>query len=124
MTIRLAPEDIELHLGPRPADRPGAWLHRRLRELLTARSLPAGATLPASRELATTLGLARGTVVTALDALVGEGLLVSRPRSGLRVADAAPGGSPRWRPRGEEPPPSAGLPDPALFPRNAWGRAL
>lgn len=47
--------------------------------------LPAGSRLPSERDLATRLSVSRSTVVTAYDALRGEGLLESRQGSGTRV---------------------------------------
>lgn len=55
------------------------------------RRLPSGARVPASRELADRLGVARNTVVLAYGQLVDEGLLLSRQRSGYFVADVAAG---------------------------------
>src|SRR6516165_2621494 len=53
-------------------------------------TLAAGARLPSSRELAAQLGVARTTVLQALEGLVAEGYVVARPRSGLRVAPQIP----------------------------------
>ena len=73
----------------------GAWsegpgpLHRKLgdaiRRAIEQGLLAAGERLPAERELATRLAVSRSTVVTAFDALRGEGLLESRQGSGTRV---------------------------------------
>ncbi|ROR99947.1 GntR family transcriptional regulator/MocR family aminotransferase [Sinobacterium caligoides] len=49
--------------------------------------LPPGAKLPSSRKLAEQLGVARNTVVAALQQLSDEGFLVSKQRSGLYVCD-------------------------------------
>lgn len=59
-----------------------------LRELIVDGSLPAGHVLPASRTWASQLGVSRGTVVQALEQLVGEGYLVSRMGSGTVVNPA------------------------------------
>jgi GntR family transcriptional regulator/MocR family aminotransferase len=59
------------------------------RNILTAildRRLPPGARLPASRALAASLGVSRGTVVAAFDQLVAEGYLEARTGRGTRVA--------------------------------------
>ncbi|SOC89619.1 GntR family transcriptional regulator / MocR family aminotransferase [Curtobacterium sp. 314Chir4.1] len=45
-----------------------------------------GSRVPAARELALEFGVARGTVVAAVDDLVADGLLVSRERAGIFVA--------------------------------------
>jgi GntR family transcriptional regulator / MocR family aminotransferase len=47
--------------------------------------LPAGAKVPTSRALATSLGLSRNTVALALQVLVDKGFLIAAPRSGLVV---------------------------------------
>ncbi|MGN6239559.1 MAG: PLP-dependent aminotransferase family protein, partial [Cellulosimicrobium cellulans] len=144
-----------LALAPRPGREVGRGLHAGLRAAVVHGRLEAGAVLPSSRDAAAVLGVSRGTVTTVVDVLVGEGLLVSRPRSGVTVAalPAAPSGraTARARPLGgergdgpgggpaDEPrarpgtgcrpasgarPVSVGTPDPALFPRAAWARAV
>jgi GntR family transcriptional regulator/MocR family aminotransferase len=126
MTIRLEPDALLLVLGPRPVRDVGRWLHDGLRAAVVDGRLEAGTVLPSGRDAAAALGVSRGTVTTVVDVLVGEGLLVSRPRSGVVVAalPAPPSG------RGATAPPappgavSVGTPDPALFPRAAWARAV
>ncbi|MEU2199748.1 PLP-dependent aminotransferase family protein [Isoptericola sp. NPDC019482] len=126
---RLEPEDLVLVLGARPPSDVGAWLRDGLRDAVASGRLEAGAALPSSRSAAAGLGVARGTVAAAVDELVGEGVLESRPRSSVVVADLA------LRPRGTAPgparpgvaterPASVGSPDPGLFPRAAWARAV
>ncbi len=65
--------------------------HRRLYETfkaaLLAGSLRAGTKWPASRQLAALLHVSRGTVLLALEQLVAEGYLETRPGSGTRVAE-------------------------------------
>ncbi|WP_220084487.1 PLP-dependent aminotransferase family protein [Cellulosimicrobium sp. I38E] len=148
MATRIEPDALLLALGPRPGRDVGRWLHAGLRAAVVDGRLEAGAVLPSSRDAAAALGVSRGTVTTAVDVLVGEGLLVSRPRSGVVVAalPAPPsGGAGAAAPRptgaapGVEPgtgsgagrdlvpgarPVSVGTPDPALFPRAAWARAV
>jgi len=51
--------------------------------------LPAGASLPSSRELAKLLGLSRNTVTAAYMQLIDEGFLQARPRSGVFVTTDA-----------------------------------
>lgn len=137
MTTRLAPDALLLALGPRPARDVGRWLQDGLRAAVVEGRVPAGTVLPSGRDAAVALGVSRGTVTTAVDVLVGEGLLVSRPRSGVVVAalpaapsarsavllgEAGPGAS---RPGAAAARPvSVGTPDPALFPRAAWARAV
>ncbi|MFJ4231728.1 PLP-dependent aminotransferase family protein [Cellulosimicrobium cellulans] len=147
MATRIEPDALLLALGPRPVRDVGRWLHAGLRAAVVDGRLEAGAVLPSSRDAAAALGVSRGTVTTAVDVLVGEGLLVSRPRSGVVVAalpappsggaGATPrptGAAPRVEPgigsgAGRDlvpgaPPVSVGTPDPALFPRAAWARAV
>lgn len=114
------------------------------------RRIPLGARVPASRDLAERLGVARNTVVLAYQQLVDEGFLVSRQRSGYFVAEDVPdpnggaaaiaseAGGPDWdrligpRPSRDrniaKPKNWLGYPypflygqfDPGLFPINAW----
>ncbi|MDR3515726.1 MAG: PLP-dependent aminotransferase family protein [Azospirillaceae bacterium] len=61
-----------------------------LRRAVLEQRLGAGTRLPSSRLLAEELDCARGTVLTALDHLIAEGYLVSRPGSGVFVAPDLP----------------------------------
>ncbi|QJW37655.1 PLP-dependent aminotransferase family protein [Cellulosimicrobium protaetiae] len=127
MTTRLDPDALLLVLGPRPDRDVGRWLQDGLRGAVVDGRLEAGTVLPSGRDAAAALGVSRGTVTTAVDVLVGEGLLVSRLRSGVAVAalpaaSAAPSAAPR--PASAPRPVSVGTPDPALFPRTAWARAV
>jgi GntR family transcriptional regulator/MocR family aminotransferase len=63
-----------------------AQLVRRLREAILDGTLRPENTLPASRRLATELGISRGVVVRAYEQLAGEGYLESRGSGGTRVA--------------------------------------
>jgi GntR family transcriptional regulator/MocR family aminotransferase len=100
-------------------------LQQQLRSAIQQGKLPAGTLLPASRTLASDLGVARSVVVDAYEHLVADGYLGGRQGSGTRVLATA------------QPPLSAptarretvnevrfvgGLPDPALFPRVEWLR--
>ncbi|HZJ55365.1 MAG TPA: PLP-dependent aminotransferase family protein [Myxococcaceae bacterium] len=71
-----------------------APLHSQIDQALRARILAGavrpGTRLPSSRTLAAELGVARTTVLLALDALQAEGYLVAAPRSGVRVAPELP----------------------------------
>ncbi len=58
-----------------------------IRDFIAAGTLRAGNQLMPTRELAAELGVARGTVVTAIEILVAEGLLISRTGSGTFVSD-------------------------------------
>lgn len=73
-------------------------LTQSLREAIRAGSLKPGDLLPSSRQLASSLGIARGTVLEAYEQLIAEGFLDSQARAGTRVASALsrsqpPGGS-------------------------------
>ncbi len=57
-------------------------LHQQLAELIAAQKIPAGARLPASRDLAERLGVNRATVASAYDKLVVEGLARSHVGQG------------------------------------------
>ena len=69
-------------------------LYRQLIQQIQAQvlsgDLPTGTQLPASRQLAHELGVARITVTQAYDHLQAEGYLVGRPGAGVFVAEALP----------------------------------
>ena len=105
-----------------------------LRAAIRAGRLVEGERLPASRVLASDLGVSRGVVSDAYMQLAAEGWLIVAPRSGPRVAAAptglmsdpdtriAPGSIPRpVRVRYDLRP---GRPDLARFPRADWVRSL
>ncbi len=74
--------------------RRGRVLEAELRAAIRAGRLPPATRLPATRDLAGQLGLARGTVTAAYAQLIAEGYLVARHGSGTRVAEAATVGGP------------------------------
>ncbi len=84
---------------------------------VAAGALGAGDRLPSVRELARELGVSPTTVAAAFADLRRRGVVVSRPRSGTRVADRAPVAAtlPRAVPAAVRDL-SAGNPDPALLP--------
>jgi GntR family transcriptional regulator / MocR family aminotransferase len=138
---------VELHVAlGGPGDRV-ARIYRELRAAVLDGRLSGGDRVPATRDLAHQLGVARGTVIAAYDRLVAEGFLESRPGSGTYVAavslDAeqrtgrrARAGAvralPMWKVEPDPPSPrnrrlhdlSIGLPDPALFPLEVWRRLV
>src|SRR5439155_13220094 len=65
-------------------------VYRRIRSEILSGRLAAGARLPSSRTLASELGIARGTVVTAFQMLAGEGYTVSAGARGTVVNVALP----------------------------------
>ena len=119
-------------------------LYRALLDSLRGGRLRPGDRLPASRTLATDLGVSRATVSTVYERLVAEGHLETRVGAGTFVA--AVGASPTRRARrttlrprrswdlrphrvsGSEPTPTydfrVGIPDPTLFPFDTWRRLL
>lgn len=62
-------------------------LYRGLRERIQAGRLAPGSRLPSSRRLARELCLGRNTVLAALEQLVAEGFLETRPGAGTFIAD-------------------------------------
>jgi len=82
---------FEFALPPRlsPQGR-GRWLRDKLRSAIQNGALRLGQSLPSTRELTKSLGLARGTIVSAIDHLKEEGYLKSIPGSGIFVADTLP----------------------------------
>src|SRR5262252_7351981 len=65
-------------------------VYLRIRSEILSGRLAAGARLPSSRTLATELGIARGTVVTAFQMLAGEGYTSSAGARGTIVSVALP----------------------------------
>ncbi|TDK42364.1 PLP-dependent aminotransferase family protein [Antarcticimicrobium luteum] len=104
-----------------------------LRHLILIGQAAPGARLPASRQLALDLSVSRQTALTALDQLIAEGYLETRPGAGTFVArdlpDLAPPAAPGPVgpvPEGPQPlrPFEPGIPDMTLFPHAAWARHL
>jgi GntR family transcriptional regulator / MocR family aminotransferase len=142
----------ELHLDLRrgrtaPGGR-AAQVYVQLRQAIVEGRLAGGDRVPASRELAARLGVARGTVTAAYDRLVAEEFLVSRRGAGTFVApgctSASVLGSTRSARRGAVRPVavwdrptvaaraaegaahdfSVGVPDTTLFPYATWRRLV
>ncbi|MEV0713764.1 PLP-dependent aminotransferase family protein [Asanoa sp. NPDC050611] len=112
---------LDLPLGGRRAE-----LEQALRAAIRAGRLAPGSRLPATRALAASLGVARGTVAAAYDQLVAEGYLTARTGSGTTVAPVPPPVS--FAPSAAEPAPPRfdlrpGAPDVTFFPTAAWLRA-
>jgi GntR family transcriptional regulator/MocR family aminotransferase len=104
--------------------RHGRGVESALREAIRDGQLAAGTRLPSSRDLASQLGISRGTVTAAYGQLVAEGYLTSRHGSGTRVAaelgctgpdEATANHEQRWR-YDLRP----GLPALSAFPRTEW----
>ncbi|WP_428994513.1 PLP-dependent aminotransferase family protein [Halomonas elongata] len=139
-------EALNLQLAEPDARTLGQRLYDTLRDGIQQGQLTSGSALPSSRQLASELGIGRNTVLGAVDRLIAEGFLVSRPGAGVFVADW------QWGPRerldvqamspvtlsrrGERlldftTPPSArhtafapGVPALDRFPRERWQRLL
>jgi GntR family transcriptional regulator / MocR family aminotransferase len=102
----------------------GRALESALREAIRTGRLRPGTRLPSSRDLATQLGVARGTVTSSYGQLVAEGYLVSRHGSGTVIAETVCAGT---QPPGPPPVPTRwqfdlrpGLPALGAFPRAEW----
>jgi GntR family transcriptional regulator/MocR family aminotransferase len=108
----------------------------RLRDAVAGGALAPGMRLPASRVLATQLGVARGTVESAYALLAGEGVIESQGAGGTivarslvgRVAELGrPSRGPTTRRLTDTPPPQPfrlGLPALDAFPRTLWSRLV
>lgn len=88
MSLPPLPVDLSgIQLDPRQGL--ARQLYQTLRERILDGRLPAGARLPASRELAALLGLSRNTVTRAFDQLYAEGYVEGRVGAGTYVAELA-----------------------------------
>ncbi|MDN6227511.1 winged helix-turn-helix domain-containing protein, partial [Corynebacterium flavescens] len=76
MNLTLDPQD------PRPLP---VQIAAAVRELVAAGALLPGETIESSRALAASLGISRGSVVTAFDQLTAEGYLVATTGSRTRI---------------------------------------
>jgi len=79
-----------------------AQIDQSLRDRILSGAVAPGTLLPSSRTLAAELGVARTTVLQALEALQAEGFLVAAARSGVRVAPELPLDRPSLPARGVE----------------------
>ncbi|NYE71649.1 MocR-like pyridoxine biosynthesis transcription factor PdxR [Microlunatus parietis] len=120
----IRPEDLVLLLGARPRRGVRAWLYRGIAKAVRDGRLPPGLRLPSSRAVAAALGVARGPVSEALELLAAEGYVITRDRSGSRVAPRAESVRAERPEVALRPPPSPGTPDPALFPWASWLRSM
>lgn len=107
-------------------------LYDRIRAAIVEGQLAPGERLPATRSLATQMGVARGTVDAAYSRLAGEGYLIGRGQAGtivspaLRIASVPARSAPMSLSldSGAAPPLPLrmGLPALDLFPRTLWSR--
>jgi len=126
-TFASAGRDLFVALAPARASK-RLRLAAGLRDAIRQGRLAPHTRLPASRNLASDLGVSRGVVVDAYDQLIAEGYLVAHRGSGTLVAPHA------GQAASATPPVSngtvfdydfrPGLPDLASFPRTAWLAAL
>jgi GntR family transcriptional regulator/MocR family aminotransferase len=136
--------DLHLNLAGR-RDLPGE-VFRGIREAILDGRLQSGERLPATRQLASQLGLSRTTVAVAYERLIGEGYVVGRVGAGTFVSTNAvvsltvPGQTtqalrprPFWQTVPPAPPPveqpvpydfRTGIPDSRLFPYDTWRRLI
>ncbi len=78
---------MDLHVSLTDRSRLADQIYRQIREAIGAGQLRPGDPMPSSREFARRLSVSRNTVVAAYDRLAAEGLLRSRPGSGVCVAE-------------------------------------
>lgn len=100
---------LALDRTPRAAPLP-AQIAAGVRGLIASGALASGDALSSSRSAAQSLGVARGTVSAAYDQLVAEGYLVTRDRSGVRVAPNLPAAQPQTSAATRRPPSRATQP--------------
>jgi GntR family transcriptional regulator/MocR family aminotransferase len=79
--------NVPISLSPRPVEGLLRCVHLQLRNAILDGRLQPGLKLPASRQLASVLGVSRNTVLAAYDLLAAEGYLVGRAGDGTYVAD-------------------------------------
>ncbi|WP_162450433.1 aminotransferase class I/II-fold pyridoxal phosphate-dependent enzyme [Phytoactinopolyspora mesophila] len=110
--------------GEVPDNGKSGWLRARLISAIHNGQLGAGDALPGARDLAASLGVARGTTDAVYSQLAAEGFVRMAPRRRPVVA-GAPGIGPAIpaAPTSAAPPRSPSVPDPALFPYRAWSAA-
>lgn len=78
---------VSLPQGPAPCY---LRLYHRIRTLILTGAWPPGTRLPSTRRLAKDLRIARNTAVAAIDQLMADGWIVTRPRSGMFVSNDVP----------------------------------
>lgn len=110
--------------GLPPPSGKAAWLRGRLIDAILGGRLLPGTALPGARDLAQAVGLARGTADAVYAQLQDEGFIHSEPRRRPVVTGGPGRDAPALAPPSSAaPPPSPGVPDPALFPHRAWAAA-
>lgn len=111
------PEPINITVDRADRAPLAAQIHGALRDAIRAGRLAAGARLPSWRDLATQLGVSRGTVREAYERLIDEELVVGLGAAGTRVAERIVDPRPAEPQTGPQPEPLTGVsPLPVMFP--------
>ena len=74
-----------------------------LREMIHTGRLAPDERLPSSRKLAQLLGISRTSTLNAYDQLIAEGLLITKPASGVFITSLAKDRQPEWLPEHTQP---------------------
>lgn len=91
MATSRPPTELAVVIDPRSTLSLQHQLRHKLIDAMNRGVLRPGRKLPSTRRLAEQVGVSRNTVTLAYDALLAEGHLVSRPRSGIFVAEDVQG---------------------------------
>lgn len=82
--------EVELDMGTADTPHRSRHLQEQLKAAILDGRLKPGSQLPSSRKSAALFGMARTTIVSIYDQLLGEGYLTARHGSGTYVADRLP----------------------------------
>lgn len=85
-----ATADLMIHVDPNAGDTLQHQIYAGVRGAILNGLIKPGQRLPSSRSLATNLGVSRTTSLLALDQLIAEGYVSTRPGSGSYVATDLP----------------------------------
>lgn len=94
-----ATADLLIHVDPDTRDTLQQQIYEGVRRAILTGTVKPGARLPSSRALAAELGVCRTTSLLALEQLIAEGYVATRPGSGTYVAPDLPDDLPRMRRR-------------------------
>jgi GntR family transcriptional regulator/MocR family aminotransferase len=89
--------DLLIHIDPNAGDTLQRQIYYGVRRAILTGLIKPGARLPSSRVLAADLGVCRTTSLLALEQLIAEGYIATRPGSGTYVAPDLPDDLPRIR---------------------------
>lgn len=76
-----------IHIDPNSSESLQSQIRKKMVEGILVGSFPANAKLPSSRKLAKQLDVSRNTIVLVYQALIDEGYIVTKERSGIFVSD-------------------------------------